>query len=271
MNRVDGKVALVTGGGSGIGRSVCQTLAAAGAKVVVTGRSSRSIEETVKIIINAGGEAIAVKLDVTNEDDWEQVMATTLSQYKKLNVLVNNAGVYIDRGLFAMPLSDWKEMININLDGPFLGIRSAIKAMKDNNESNSIVNISSTGALYPSPLAAYSVSKAGMSMLAKCAALMCGIEGYNIRVNTVYPGVTKGGKGQEVKETEAYQSVFFTHYPGTERIGELMDVAKSVLFLASDDSSHITSADLVIDGGASQFCGGVQSVSFGKALVNMKS
>lgn len=248
MNRVDGKVAMVTGGGAGIGRVICQMLADAGAQVLVTGRHLESVEETVKMIVDSGGEAIAIKLDVTNEMDWENAMALSLKHFKALNILVNNAGIYTAEGCEDISLDDWKSTIQINLEGTFLGIRHAIRTMKENKVGNSIINISSGAGLSADPPAAYCTSKAAVMMLSKCAALECGKKGYNIRVNTVCPGDINGGIGHEIKAMEKYQEILSEHIP-LGRLGEMADIAKAVLFLASEDSKYMTGSDMVIDGG----------------------
>lgn len=248
MNRVEKKVALVTGGGAGMGRATCELLAKAGAKVVVTDINVEAAQETVKTIIEAGNEAIAVGLDVASEDDWNKAINLTLTQFKKLNILVNNAGMPTGSRCEETSLDRWRKVQSVNLDGTFLGVRSAMQVMKENNEANSIINIASVGALVPYQDAAYCAGKAGVRMLGKCAALECRKKGYRIRVNTIYPGSIKGGMGKERKETEEYQQFFLNHYP-VERLGELMDIAKGVLFLASDDSDYMTGTDFVIDGG----------------------
>lgn len=252
MKKLKGKVALVTGGGGGIGRGICKMLASAGAQVVVTGRNLNNIEETAKIITEAGGDASAITLDVTHEDDWQKVIDHTLHHYKKLNILVSNAGIQMDEnGCEDVTLENWRNILGINLDGVFLGIRAAIIAMKNNSDENSIINISSTGALMPHRSVSYCVSKAGVGMLSKCAALECRKKGYdNIRVNTILPGVIKDGMGHQVKELDAYQEIFLNNCPPA-RLGEEQDIAKAVLFLASDDSSYMTGSELVVDGGLS--------------------
>ena len=266
MSKVDGKVALVTGGGGGIGRGICETLAYAGAKVVVSGRNLNTVEETVKIIIEAGGEAIALKLDVTSEYDWKKAIDFTLRYYKKLNILVNNAGIWTGDGCEGVPLANWRNVLSINLDGTFLGIRNAIDVMKDNNAANSIINISSISGQAPDMSIPYSVSKAGVGMLAKCTALECRQRGYdNIRVNTILPGAIKDGMGNEGKETERYQQIFSKYCP-PERLGTAKDIANATLFLASEESSYITGSELVIDGGVTASACGYIFARFAEKL-----
>lgn len=268
MIRIDGKVALVTGGGGGIGRGICEVLAQAGAKVIVTGRNLGTVDETVKIITDAGGEAFAVKLDVSSEPDWLRAVDTTLTRFNKLNILVNNAGIYTDEGCEGTSLAHWRYALGINLDGTFLGVRTAIAAMKDNNEANSIINISSVAGQIPDLSVLYSVSKAGVGMLGKCAALECIEKGYdNIRVNTILPGVIKDGMGNEDKETQRYQQLFAKYLPPS-RLGDAKEIASAVLFLASEQSAYTTGSELVIDGGLSAGAGGYLVARFSEAVIN---
>jgi NAD(P)-dependent dehydrogenase (short-subunit alcohol dehydrogenase family) len=248
MSELNGKVALVTGGGGIIGRGVCKVLAQAGARVVVSGRNLASVDETVKMIIDTGGEAIAVKLDVTCEADWQKAIDLTLTHFKKLNILVNNAGgVEGVNGCEGVSLSDWNNVLNINLTGAFLGVRSGVAAMKDNKEFNSIINIASLSGMMPDMRVPYSVSKAGVLMLGKCVAMECRKKGYdNIRVNTILPGGVIADTDPEPKGTAE-----FDRYHPPARFGRVKDVAKGVLFLASEDSSFMSGSELIIDGGYS--------------------
>ena len=249
MNRVDQKVALVTGGGSGIGRASCELLAEAGAWVVVSDINVAAAEETAKLIIESGGEAIAMQLDVSSEADWQKAMAFTFENYKKLDVLVNNAGIHKSVECKDMSLEDWRRMMSVNLDAVFLGIRSAINMMIGNKQMGSIINIASVDSLRAFEMnGAYSASKAGVKMLAKTAALECGKKGYNIRVNSILPGGVKTQMAQSLFDKEALEAKGKAHPIG--RMAEPIDIARAVLFLASDDSSFMTGSDFIIDGGA---------------------
>ena len=172
MNRVDNKVALVTGGGGGIGLASCQLLAQAGAKIVVTDINLAAAERSAKEIITAGGEAFAIEHDVSSEVDWENVMDQTLGHYKKIDILVNNAGTIISGECKDLSLKDWQTVVNVNLDGVFLGTRSAINAMLDNESMCSIINVASGGGMMGCQNnSSYSASKAGVRMLTKSVAL----------------------------------------------------------------------------------------------------
>lgn len=253
MAQINGKVALVTGGGGVIGRGVCIALAKAGAKVAISGRNLNLIEETVRIIRDAGGEAIPVKLDVTSEDDWQSAIDFTLTHFNKLNILVNNAGgslgVY---GCESVSLAEWDNVLGSNLNGTFLGIRAGITAMKENKESNSIINISSVSGQMPDLRVPYSVAKAGVLMLGKCSAMECRKKRYdNIRINTILPGGVIG----EMDAEPIISDEFRKFYPPT-KLGRPEDIAKGVLFLASEDSGHMTGGELVIDDGYAAGIGG---------------
>ena len=248
MNRVEGKVALVTGGGLGLGKSICEVLASEGAHVVVSDVNFEAAEQTVTSIIETGGKAIAVMLDVTSENDWNKVMDKTLSHFKKLNVLVNNAGIHTEGRLKDLPLSSWQRVINVNLDGAFLGMRSAVNVMKNNIDSSSIINIASVAGLIGGDTVSYCSSKGGMRMLSKSAAVDFGKQGFDIRVNTIFPGAINGGMGEGIERPKAWIDGFFKLIP-LGRMGKSEDIAKGVLFLASDDSNFINGGELVIDGG----------------------
>jgi len=260
MNRVDGKVAIVTGAGGGLGGATSELLATAGAKVVAADVDLSAAEKTVANIVAAGGQAVAVQQDVSSESDWQRVVDTTLENFGQLNVLVNNAGMGMSGQCKNMSLEDWRRILGVNLDGAFLGIRSAIKVMADNNFSGSIINISSASGLVGGGPVPYSTAKGGMTMLTKSVANECGRLGYKIRVNTVYPGVINTSmwitprNEEEAKaipseaEKNRLREATFQHIP-LGRAAEPIEIAKGVLFLASDDSSYMTGASLVIDGG----------------------
>ena len=266
MMRLDEKVALVTGGGGGLGRGICASLAEAGAKVVVAGRKLETLEETVEIIRTAGGDAIVAKLDVTSEEHWHKATKIALSHFGKLNVLVNNAGIYCDEPCEELSYVTWRNINAINYDGSFLGIRAGLRVMKDNDDKNSIINIASVAGIMPGSQASYSSSKAGMLMLSKCASVECQQKGYdNIRVNAILPGIMKDGMGNHVKEDKRYQKLFVEHMPPSS-LGTSEDVASATLFLASDTSRYITGSEIIVDGGLSTGAGGHLVKGFRAAL-----
>ena len=251
MNRVGGKVALVTGGGGGIGGTCCELLAKAGAKVIVSDMNTSFASEVARKIVNAGGEAIALGHDVTSETDWEKVVDATIKHFGKLDVLVNNAGMAIAGECKDTSLENWQKVIDVNLSGVFLGIRSAINLMLKNRNTGSIINISSGYGLVGGGLGFYSAAKGGVAILTKSIAVECARLGYNIRVNTIHPGAVDTQMGRihaDDAENERAQAEYSKQIP-MGRFGKPIEIANGVLFLAPDDSSYMTGSAIVIDGG----------------------
>lgn len=254
--RVSERTALVTGGGSGIGRATAARLASEGAFVLVTDVDEIMGEATVAAIRETGGEAEFLCHDVASEPEWEAVLAWLKKHRGGLHILVNNAGIGIGGSLLTLSLDDWRRQQAINLDGVFLGLKHGIPLMRDSG-GGSVINISSVAGLKGSPnLAAYCATKGGVRLLTKGAALECARERWAIRVNSVHPGVidtpiwTKVdpeafGEGQNAVDLDAMAEVGVPMgIPGKPE-----DIANGVLFLASDESSYMTGAELVIDGG----------------------
>ena len=256
MSRVKNKTAIVTGGGSGLGEASSELLAEQGANVVVTDINLDTAEHTAQTICQRGGKAIALAQDVTDPNDWENVVKTAVSEYGALDVLVNNAGI---AGAGAGPMEhvafdDWRRVMSINLDSVFLGCQSAIKAMKDSG-GGSIINISSIMGLVGGAGAAYNASKGGVRLLTKSVAVYCGENGYNVRCNSIHPGYvwTPLVRGvvdfvEDIETEEELHAMLLEKHP-IGRLGEPRDIASGVLFLASEESSFMTGSELVIDGG----------------------
>ena len=191
MDRVKGKVAIVTGAASGLGRAIATLLAKEGASVVATDVNEIGGKETVDLITGKGGESLFVLQDVTREEEWQKLIQMTLDRYGKLDVLVNCAGVFLAASIEETTLEKWRWLMSINMDGVFLGVKYAAQAMKKNG-GGSIINMSSVGGLVgTSNAAAYSASKGGVRLLTKAAAIEFSKAGYDygIRVNSVHPGV----------------------------------------------------------------------------------
>ena len=250
MNRVLGKVGIVTGAGGAIGRAIALLLAKEGAKVTISDIHEVRGKEVAEEIRRGGGEALFVKHDVTREADWEEVIRTTLDRFGKLDILVNNAGVMIWKNIENTSLEEWRWLLGVNLDGVFLGTKYAIGAMKKSG-GGSIINISSVAGLVGTlDTSAYHASKGGVRIFTKAAALECSKAGYdyNIRVNSVHPGVIKTPMVEELfKDEEKMRTALSWHPIG--RFGEPEDIAYGVLYLASDESKFVTGAEMVIDGG----------------------
>jgi NAD(P)-dependent dehydrogenase (short-subunit alcohol dehydrogenase family) len=253
--RVEGKIALVTGGASGIGRASAMSLASEGAFLLVTDVDDALGAATVGAIEEAGGRAAFLRLDVAIESEWQAVVDQIRSDQGGLHILVNNAGIAIGGSLLEMSLEDWRRQQAINLDGVFLGMKHSIPLMRDSG-GGSIVNISSVAGLKGSAnLAGYCATKGGVRLLTKGAALECAHNGWKVRVNSVHPGVI---------DTPIWDKVNPEFLAGANAVdldamaaagvpmgvpGNPQDIANGVLFLASDDSSYMTGSELVIDGG----------------------
>jgi NAD(P)-dependent dehydrogenase (short-subunit alcohol dehydrogenase family) len=251
MGRVEGKVALVTGGALGLGRAAAELLAREGAKVAVTDMKDAEGQAVVAQIGRDGGEAIFIHHDVAQEADWERAIAETLKRFGRLDVLVNNAGVALAGSVEECTLEQWRWLMSINLDGVFLGTKHGVAAMKDHG--GSIINLSSIEGLIGDPnLAAYNASKGGVRIFTKSAALQCAKAGYRIRVNSIHPGyiwtpMVEGYVEGQADAAEARRVIASLHPLG--HLGEPSDIAFGVLYLASDESKFMTGSELVIDGG----------------------
>ena len=254
--RVDGKVALVTGGASGIGRGSALRLAAEGAAVVITDIQDLKGEEVVAAIAAAGGVASYLRHDVADEDAWISVIAEVRARHGRLDVLVNNAGIGLGAPVLEMSLADWRRQMAVNLDGVFLGVKHAIPLMRQGG-GGSIVNISSVAGLKGAPgLAGYCATKGGVRLFTKAVALECAQAKDGIRVNSIHPGII---------ETTIWTTVMPGGAPGAnappdlDAMSEMIvplgvkglpeDIANGVLWLASDESRYVTGMEMVIDGG----------------------
>lgn len=253
MNRVQGKVAIITGGSLGIGRACALKLAEEGARVVITDIKEEEGRKVVDQIKSAKGDAIFIRHDVANEDDWQQVISTTLSTYGRLDILVNNAGIGKTTNVEETTLKDWRFLNSINLDGVFLGTKYGIEAMKQSGNGGSIINMSSILSIVGEATAAsYNASKGGVRLFTKSAALHCARSGYKIRVNSVHPGYIVTPMVQSAMEAGGDAPAMQKYLEGLHPLGHLgepNDIAYGVLYLASDESKFVTGSELVIDGG----------------------
>ena len=250
MDRVKDKVAIITGAAGGLGSAQALLLAKEGAKVVVTDIDEAQGNKVAKEIGEEGGKAIFLKHDVSSEQDWIAVIEKTLSEFSKLDVLVNNAGVILFKNIADTSLDEWRWVIRINLDGVFLGTKYAMEAMKKSG-GGSIINLSSTAGIVGTlDTSSYHASKGGVRIFTKAAALECSKAGYdyNIRVNSVHPGVIKTGMTKDLLEDEDSRREVTDWHP-IGHVGEPEDIAYGVLYLASDESKFVTGSELVIDGG----------------------
>jgi 3alpha(or 20beta)-hydroxysteroid dehydrogenase len=237
--RLAGKVALISGGARGMGASHVRTLVAEGAKVVFGDILDDEGKAVAAEVSQNSDAARYVHLDVTKPDDWDAAVATAISEYGGIDVLVNNAGI-INIGTFEdYALSEWQRILDINLTGVFLGIRAVVKPMKEAGRG-SIINISSIeGMAGTIACHGYTATKFAVRGLTKSAALELGPSG--IRVNSVHPGLVKTPMTDWVPD-DIFQSAL-------GRAAEPVEVSKLVVYLASDDSSYSTGSEFVVDGG----------------------
>jgi len=251
MGRVQDKIALVTGGGTGIGCAIAQRLSDEGAQVIITDRNTQT------------GEAVAseydsiefLEQDVRDQTRWQEVISHVTDRHGRLDILVNNAGILAtepSQGVEDTTLAQWRQVQEINSEGVFHGCQHGIAAMKANG--GAIVNLSSIAGLVATPhIFAYGASKAAVRQLTKSVAVHCGRMGYRIRCNSVHPGVIQTDMGDQVMslggaDTATQWAQRTARIPLGEA-GSVEDVANCVLFLASQEARHITGAELVVDGG----------------------
>jgi NAD(P)-dependent dehydrogenase (short-subunit alcohol dehydrogenase family) len=256
-DRVKGKVALVTGGASGIGRSSALLLAKEGAAVAVTDIQDDAGKDVVAAIKKDGGAALYIRHDVADEAAWESAVAQVKDRFGRLDILVNNAGIAITGSVLTMTLADWRRQQAINLDGVFLGVKHSLPLMRASG-GGSIINISSLAGLKGSAtLAGYCATKGGVRLFTKAVAMECAAARDNVRVNSVHPGIIEtpiwnailpgasGGANAPNLDAISEQGV------PTGKKGLPEDIAQGILFLASDESRYMTGSELVIDGGLS--------------------
>ncbi|MBX9647035.1 MAG: glucose 1-dehydrogenase [Xanthobacteraceae bacterium] len=257
MGTVDGKVAVITGGASGIGAACALALAKEGARVVVTDLDGPKAQQVARKIAEFGGETFSLAQDVANEAEWADVIAQTEDRFGRLDVMVANAGICVFGPVTEMTLADWRRQNAINLDGVFLSTKYALPAMRRAGGGSIVIMSSIAGLRGSAGFAGYCASKAGVRFFAKAVALECAGAGDNIRVNSVHPGIIdtplwatigvstrEGARTRIVDPQRAGQNDAPIGRPGTPD-----EIAAGVVFLASEASSYMTGAELVFDGG----------------------
>jgi NAD(P)-dependent dehydrogenase (short-subunit alcohol dehydrogenase family) len=243
--RLENKVAIITGAGVGIGAATARRMAQEGAKVVVAARRLNLLQEVVADIEAAGGTAMACACDVTDEESVKQLVAATVAAYGKLEIVVNNAVLMVPGMLASYSSKAWRQNFIVSLDGAMFLMREAYPQLKANR--GAVVNVSSVcGLLGSVGTAGYSAAKAGMIAMSRNAAIEWGNKG--VRVNTVIPGVFLTPPTLGLMPDEASQAATAQSLP-LGRIGDPTECANAILFLASDEASYITGAELVVDGG----------------------
>lgn len=263
MGRVQGKIALVTGAGSGIGRGAALALAAEGATVVATDVDVAGNDETVALITKAGGKAVGMAHDVTSEARWADVVAEIKDKQKGLHILVNNAGIGIAADIFTMEYKDWQRQQAINVDGVFFGVKHAIPLIAASG-GGSVINISSVAGLRGAPgLAGYCATKGAVRLFTKAVAMECTQAKMNVRVNSVHPGIIDTAIWNKIPQNGMGSLNLPMMQDGANAIdanvlgqgvpvgyaGLPSDIAAGIVFLASEESRYMTGTELVIDGG----------------------
>lgn len=251
--RLQDKIALVTGGGAGIGEATARRFAEEGATVVITDINLQTAEAVAAQINASGGKAQAREQDVTDEALWEIVVQDVVATHGSLDVLVNNAGIALVGSAEDATLDDWRTTQAVNGESVFMGTRAAIAVMRE--RGGSIINISSIEGMVGEPgVAAYNYSKGGVRIFTKSAALHCAKEGYPIRINSVHPGfiltaMVEEGIGSMPEEVQLEMADRLEREIPLRTMGEPLDIANGCLFLACEESKYVTGSELVIDGG----------------------
>jgi len=249
-----GRIALVTGASSGIGRATAIAMAESGARAALVGRNVEELQQVVRHITEGGGEAISFIADLAVADGRKRVVAETVALYGGLDILVNCAGIIAGGTIENTSLEDWRRMFNINLDAVFEMMQLGVPHLEKSR--GNIVNVSSVTGLRAFPgVLAYCVSKAGVDQLTRCGALELAPKG--IRVNAVNPGVTVTNLHRRSGMDEGKYAAFLQHSVTTHplgRVGTPEDVANLIVFLASDKAAWITGVTCSVDGGRHQTC-----------------
>ncbi len=263
LNDCSGKVALVTGAATGIGRAAAMALAEAGARLIVTDIDEERVNQTAALINEAGGKARARVQDVVSEAGWQEIIASIKAEEGALHVLVNNAGIAIGVSILEMSLEDWQRQTAINLDGVFLGCKHAIPLMGESGAS-SIINISSVAGMQGAAgLAGYCATKGGVRLFSKAVARECAAGELPVRCNSVHPGIIDteiwageiSGLAESAPElmAEGGNKINVDMMAAVTvpmgKLGVPKDIANGIVYLASDASSYVNGTELVIDYG----------------------
>lgn len=249
MTDLTNKVAIITGATSGIGRTCCEVLSKAGAKIIATGRNEERGTKTVEDIKKSGGEAIFLKQDVCSEQDWKKCIEFTKERFNGLDILINNAGAFFIKSIEDTTVKEFNSLVSTNVESVFLGMKHCMPVM-DEAGGGSIVNVSSLMGVVGLPDAsAYCASKGAICGMTRSAALEAAMNGRNIRINTMVPGVIwtemlvgSYGEDDSVKK-------FLTEETPLKRLGNTEDIANAILYLVSEESSFVTGTELIVDGG----------------------
>jgi 3(or 17)beta-hydroxysteroid dehydrogenase len=260
MNRLDGKVALISGAARGIGAETAKLMIEAGAKVAIGDVLDERGRETARSL---GDGVLYHHLDVTSDESWQTMIAAMTARFGGIDILVNNAGMFLGKGIEDASLDEWHRLVAINMTGVFLGTKLCLPALRERAQTSAhgsaIVNLASVAGLVGSQLdPLYSMTKGGVTLFTKSTALEFARKGYRVRVNSIHPGVIQTDMGEQTfaararhhgtNDTEAAKKAAVSTHP-IGRLGVPNDIAKGIVFLASDDAGFMTGAGLVVDGG----------------------
>jgi 3(or 17)beta-hydroxysteroid dehydrogenase len=263
MNRLDGKIALISGAARGIGAETARLMVEAGARVIIGDILDDRGRETVRQIGGGASAAVFQHLDVTSEEDWSAAIGAAVTRWGGLDVLVNNAGMFLGKGIEEASLDEWHRLCAVNLTGVFIGTKLAVPSLRERGKTSQhgsgIVNLASVAGLVGSQLdPLYSMTKGGVTLFTKSTALEFARKGYRIRVNSIHPGVIQTDMGEQTfvsrarnlgtNDVDAARQLALSTHP-IGRLGTPSDIAKGIVFLASDDAGFMTGAGLVVDGG----------------------
>ncbi len=245
MKGIDGKVAIITGAGHGIGKGIAEVFVREGAKILIADIDEAAAQATARSLIASGGDAAAWKTDVTCWDDVQAMAAAALDRFGRIDVLCSNAGIYPERSIEDMSPAQWDQVLAINLKGAFLTLKACLPQMKTQRAGRVIVTSSITGNRTAMPaLAHYAASKGGVNGFIRAAAFE--VAKYNVTVNGVEPGMVDTAALRAMGAAVVAETIKIVPLG---RIGRVEDIAQAMVFLASDDAGYITGQTIVVDGG----------------------
>jgi len=248
-DRLAGKVVLITGAARGLGAAMATAMTGEGAAVFLTDMREDELTRVTEGLASQGLQVACARQDATLEADWDTTIEAVTNRFGAITTIVNNAGIALPGTIEDQSLADWRRTMAVNLDAVFLGTRAGVRAMRA--DGGSIVNVSSIEGIVGNPFVpAYNASKGGVRLLTKSAALHCARAGYNVRINSLHPGYVGTALVQDALEClpPDFAQKTLDRIP-MGRFGEGHEIAMAAVFLASDESSYMTGAELVIDGG----------------------